>query len=255
MNKTEIIVTKSKVKAFILQKKALDKKRCLLRNQAESWKSGIYFANNLSIGKHTWIYKNKFDFLLLSKTAGFRETINITKIGISDYSRLNLFVTLKYKNFFFFFPLNLLTLNGSRNSYFGKHNHSITIYECLPFWVNFPLNKLVSEWFKRICKNSFSFSFLKSKYKGKNYRWHRRKKGLTLRFGHSHLIARKKPISVFLKKKGRMKMIFFGTNIQLLILYLRSIIKWKPSNVYTGRGLRLSRHKLLKKAGKVSIYR
>jgi ribosomal protein L6P/L9E len=114
---------------------------------------------------------------------------------------------------------------------------------------------LIYSWFDKICKNIYNFSFLKFKYKGKNYRWHRKKKGLVLRFGHSHLIYSKKPSTVFLKKKGRMKIIFFGTNVILIRLFLKNLIFWKPSNVYTGRGLRISRQRLLRKSGKVSAYR
>jgi ribosomal protein L6P/L9E len=52
-----------------------------------------------------------------------------------------------------------------------------------------------------------------------------------------------------------MKIIFYGSNHYELSLYLTTITSWRPMNVYHGRGLRLARQRVMRKAGKVSAYR
>jgi len=76
-----------------------------------------------------------------------------------------------------------------------------------------------------------------------------------LRFGHSHLVALKPYPGVRWRKFGRMKIIFFGSNWWDLVNFAQSICWWRPVNVYHGRGIRLRRQAILRKAGKVSAYR
>ena len=52
-----------------------------------------------------------------------------------------------------------------------------------------------------------------------------------------------------------MKMLLFGSNLWQLRHFAAAAIAWRPMNVYHGRGLRLSRQRVLRKAGKVSAYR
>jgi len=229
----------------------------------------MYFSSLISKSSYVWKFNSRFNVYLLENKQinldffnyNFKKLIlkNDVIFNFKNYiiDKQFFFILLIYKNFIFFFPINLFNkyVNKSSFLFFDKNNSSLEIFNFFLFWLNTSILLLIKNWYNFIFKTSFNYIFLKLKYKGKNYRWHRKKKGLVLRFGHSHLIYSRKPVSVFLKKKGRMKIIFFGTNIELIYFYLRNLIKWKPSNVYTGRGLRLSRFKLLKKAGKISAYR
>ena len=240
------IVTPIAINILKNHQRKLDKRRNILFNRADSWRRGMYFKNVFTKNSFSWVYK-----IICNKI--IHNLININDLLVMFKTT---FVALFYKNFIFYFPINIpMRFNNSLLIFFNKSMSSLEIHNSLLFWLNFWLIALVKKWFFKVTKNSYSHIFLKLKYKGKNYRWHRRKRGLVLRFGHSHLIYMRKPISVFLKKKGRMRIIFFGTNIELMYFFLKNIILWKPANVYTGRGLRLSRQRLLKKAGKVSAYR
>lgn len=96
---------------------------------------------------------------------------------------------------------------------------------------------------------------LKLKFKGKSFRWHRRRGGLVLRFGHSHLVTCTPPKNTRWRKSGKTKLLFFNSNIALLKSFLRSVVAWREPNRYHSRGLRLSRQRIMRKAGKVSAYR
>ena len=258
------IVTPIAINILKNHQRKLDKRRNILFNRADSWRRGMYFKNVFTKNSFSWVFKDRFSLFLFSPKSVCDKSL-VTTYAISSFL-INIndllvmfkttFVALFYKNFIFYFPINIpMRFNNSLLIFFNKSMSSLEIHNSLLFWLNFWLIALVKKWFFKVTKNSYSHIFLKLKYKGKNYRWHRRKRGLVLRFGHSHLIYMRKPISVFLKKKGRMRIIFFGTNIELMYFFLKNIILWKPANVYTGRGLRLSRQRLLKKAGKVSAYR
>lgn len=46
----------------------------------------------------------------------------------------------------------------------------------------------VGPWLRLIRHAVGRLTVLKMRYKGKSFRWHRRKRSLVLRFGHSHLV-------------------------------------------------------------------
>jgi hypothetical protein len=50
-------------------------------------------------------------------------------------------------------------------------------------------------------------------------------------------------------------MLFFSSNLALLKGYLTGVVAWREPNRYHSRGLRLSRQRIVRKAGKVSAYR
>jgi ribosomal protein L6P/L9E len=52
-----------------------------------------------------------------------------------------------------------------------------------------------------------------------------------------------------------MKILLYGTSANELRQDARRICAWRAPNIYLGRGLRLSRQRLCRKAGKVSLYR
>lgn len=96
---------------------------------------------------------------------------------------------------------------------------------------------------------------MRLRYKGKSFRWHRKLNAILLRFGHSHVVLFKPEPNIKWRKHGRMKIIFFGTSLWSLKKTLQSAVRWRPMNIYHGRGLRLAQQKVLRKSGKVSAYR
>jgi ribosomal protein L6P/L9E len=50
-------------------------------------------------------------------------------------------------------------------------------------------------------------------------------------------------------------MIFFSSNVAVLKNFLTGVVSWREPNRYHSRGLRLSRQRIVRKAGKVSAYR
>ena len=110
--------------------------------------------------------------------------------------------------------------------------------------------------FHNFCRGLGSWVVAKLKYKGKSFRWYRKKGALVLRFGHSHLVTMSAPLlGSRWRRKGRMKILFFGSNYYELRHFLARVIRWRPMNLYHGRGLRFSRQVVFRKAGKVSAYR
>jgi len=96
---------------------------------------------------------------------------------------------------------------------------------------------------------------LKVRFKGKSFKWHRRRGALMLRFGHAHLVAVTPLPGVRWRRLGRMKIVLFGADWWSLLEYAQAVCWWRPVNVYHGRGIRLRRQLVLRKAGKVSAYR
>jgi hypothetical protein len=110
-------------------------------------------------------------------------------------------------------------------------------------------------WLQRALRGLTGRVSLKLRFKGKSFRWHRRRGGLVLRFGHSHLVTCPPPRHPRWKKHGKAKLIFFHSNAAVLRDFLRGVVRWREPNRYHSRGLRLSRQVIVRKAGKVSAYR
>jgi hypothetical protein len=96
---------------------------------------------------------------------------------------------------------------------------------------------------------------LKLRFKGKSFRWHRRRGALMLRFGHSHLVVCRFPPAIRWRRLGRMKLLLYGTCALELRRVARRACAWRLPNMYHSRGLRLARQRLYRKGGKVSAYR
>lgn len=67
--------------------------------------------------------------------------------------------------------------------------------------------------------------FIKLKYKGKSYKWYRKRHLMVLRFGYSHAVLLAIPYIARSKKAGKMKLVFFGTCKRQLKIFLTSVIK------------------------------
>lgn len=108
---------------------------------------------------------------------------------------------------------------------------------------------------KKYLKQFFVLTFAKIKYKGKGYKLYLKNKNrLHLQFGFSHKVYAYTYTSVFFfLMKG--KLIFFNYCRSELYKFLYKFIRLKYINIFTIRGLRLSRQFIFKKTGKVSAYR
>jgi hypothetical protein len=100
-----------------------------------------------------------------------------------------------------------------------------------------------------------SYFFEKIKFKGKGYRiaFKKKKKIMKFYFGHSH-----KTIFIFrwtiIKKPHKYKFIILQNNLTTLKKLNHEILKIKPLNIYTKRGLRNFRQIIYKRKGKKSSY-
>lgn len=127
------------------------------------------------------------------------------------------------------------------------------------FWVAVPCRASGSRpfinWLSAALRGLTGLASLKLRFKGKSFRWHRKRGGLVLRFGHSHLVKCQPPRDTRWRRGGKAKLLFFNSNLALLRGFLTSVVAWREPNRYHSRGLRLARQRLMRKAGKVSAYR
>jgi hypothetical protein len=110
-------------------------------------------------------------------------------------------------------------------------------------------------WLQKALRGLTGRVSLKLRFKGKSFRWHRRRGNIVLRFGHSHLVTCPPPRFTRWKKHGKAKMVFFHSNAAVLRDFLLGVVRWREPNRYHSRGIRLSRQIITRKAGKVSAYR
>lgn len=164
-------------------------------------------------------------------------------------------------------PLSLLPIGWvgpwvSINSYAGGSalgRLCLYAFNNTQLWVACPskggFNRAQSSWLCSALRGLSSLVTLKLRFKGKSFRWHRRRGALVLRFGHSHLVACRPPAGTRWRRMGKAKMVFFSSNVAVLREYLTSVVAWREPNRYHSRGLRLSKQRIVRKAGKVSAYR
>lgn len=167
-----------------------------------------------------------------------------------------------YNNrFYFIFNINLrnfeLQLNKStlavQTVYKNKNN--------LPFLNVASFSQLntinrISKKLTAVFKSWDSYYFIKVKFKGKVYKLTKYKKNnIKLSFGRCHktILAVR---SLFLKKKKKIKnkCMIFGSNLQHINLSKSLMVNTRPINMFTQRGLRLSRQIVYRKIGKKSSY-
>lgn len=71
-------------------------------------------------------------------------------------------------------------------------------FNATQLWVACPsqygFNRSQSSWLRSALRGLGCLVSLKLRFKGKSFRWHRRRGALVLRFGHSHLVACRPPL-------------------------------------------------------------
>jgi hypothetical protein len=167
-----------------------------------------------------------------------------------------------------------ILLNSKKNKYYiiiysGVYqfttpiniNNSIVNFDLITnqLWLKLPLiNNFTLSYFKVL---SFFYeillkpTFTKLKFKGKGYYIYKNYRNtITPQFGYSHrlyLYAFHTNV-LFLTKTS---LVLFGLNKNNINYTVHKLLKWRPINIFTGRGIRLSKQVIYKKSGKVSTYR
>lgn len=127
----------------------------------------------------------------------------------------------------------------------------------------FEKNQLKKNWnliLNKINKNLFLFEnifFDKIKFKGKGFRvrFKKNSKILKFTFGHSHInYLFINDVKTKVKRLGKYKYIFKSKNKIKMNLFLKKVKNIKPINMYTKRGIRISRQIIYKRKGKKSTY-
>jgi ribosomal protein L6P/L9E len=172
-----------------------------------------------------------------------------------------------------FLNIKILNNNNKLNKIIYIYNNIYYIYFKInskknTIYYNFEINSINISLFiinKNIIKNTnYLSTFLKSlniyfffkiKFKGKGYRirFYKKNKIVKFYFGKSHpaIFFFK---NIILKKVSKYKFVIKGKNLNSLKTTSLEISKIKPSNIYTLRGLRLSRQKIYKRKGKKGSY-
>lgn len=150
------------------------------------------------------------------------------------------YIYIYNKNFFFFF-----SLINKKKIYLNKSTNSITII--LPY----PSTKMIfQKYLDNLLYSWVNFFFKKIKFTGKGYKivYLKKKKKLKLKFNRAHRT------SLFLQKiwikKFKKKIIFYYNNHYLLSETLKKVQNVRTANLYTKRGLKLTRQIFYKKFSK-----
>jgi len=97
--------------------------------------------------------------------------------------------------------------------------------------------------------------FSKIKFKGKGYYIYKNYRNtITPQFGYSHRFYIYS-YYVYIKFLSKNSLIMFGLNPSNVKFVSSKVRKWRPLNIFTGRGVRFSSQIVYKKSGKVSSYR
>ncbi len=96
--------------------------------------------------------------------------------------------------------------------------------------------------------------FLKVKVKGKGYRIRKKKKMLKFIMYFSHINLVKIGGDHILKKIGKYKFMLLSKKYDVLTKDIRNIVNIRHADLFTKRGLRISREHIIKKQGKKSAY-
>ena len=120
------------------------------------------------------------------------------------------------------------------------------------FFNNFFIKNFKKNLFKNIINFFFLYKFNKLRYFGKTYRIIFKKNCLIFKVGRSHktiLNYNNYYYKVLKKKKNKY---FFKTSCYFMKKFIKLVYKARKPNLYTKRGLKISKVKIKKRFGKVS---
>lgn len=149
--------------------------------------------------------------------------------------------------YFFFCPLNLKFCSWTFKSapnVFSAYFIYKSIYT-KTFWTRFYL----------IFQSFTKIFFKKLKFKGKGYYIYKNKRNtIALQFNYSH-IRRLYLYFTYIKFLSKTSILVFGYVPFILKSAASSLLKMRPLNIFTGKGVRFTRQIIYRKTGKVSSYR
>lgn len=97
--------------------------------------------------------------------------------------------------------------------------------------------------------------FRKLKFKGKGYYIYKNYRNtITPQFGYSHRLYMYSFYN-YVKFLNKTSLICFGLTYTTTVCVSKILLRWRPVNIFTGRGVRFSKQVIYKKSGKVSSYR
>lgn len=165
------------------------------------------------------------------KIVNNKKIINITLLNENK----KFIILIENKKKYLKFDLNTNTILINKNQLKTCNKELKKIFEFLKSW------------------NTFVFKKIKFKGKGFRMRFFKKNKFIKFFFGKSHktFILFKK---IIMKKINKYKFTLKGIDKKKLILISSQPVKIRPFNVYTLRGLRLSRQIIYKRKGKKGTY-
>lgn len=179
-----------------------------------------------------------------------------------------------YLSIFNFFDLVLLKskLNyifySYTNTYYTNLAYILPKIKAFTVYFNEQMNTILTERWQfstvrtlfynslfKFWKQFYIVSYAKIRYKGKGYKLYLKKENrIFFQFGLSHKwYVHDTNSHFFFLTKG--KMLFLGLNKKIFYDFLFKLIRSRYLNIFTARGLRLSRQVVFKKVGKISAYR
>lgn len=211
--------------------------------------------HHLNFLKKNKIYYNrgKVTFMRYHKFIYFNYTFifyipNFMKFYLCKFKHLNVFGVFMVSDVYFFkFFFSSKNIN---KIFIDPELSAITVLD-MPYE---PTLKVFHNFYLKTFYSFFRIFFFKIKFRGKGYyAFKGRRNTMTTRFGYSHRI-----LFFFFNLKvvflSKTSFIFFGLDFCDIKKAAYSFYFSKPFNIFTGRGVRFSKQKLFKKAGKVSTY-
>ncbi len=135
--------------------------------------------------------------------------------------------------------------------YYDKQTHTLNFKLLNPSYNYQAYLKMISDLLSRFSRPFF----LKIRFKGKGYYMYKtRRNTIAPQMGYAHRVyVYANAINV--KFLSKTKILLFGLSKQDVFLAGYSLLRVKPINIFTGRGVRFARQVIYRKTGKVGAYR
>jgi len=162
------------------------------------------------------------------------------------------FIILKKKttDYFYIYTKSLYFFIKIQEPIFYNKNSKTLSFT---FFDNFNKKKGISNYVNFFFKNWSNLFFQKIKFKGKGYKIRKKREAIRFFFGRSHLTSVWfKGMSI--KRLHKYKLFIASSSSHRMYLVQKFVNTIRQLNIYTKRGLRLSRQKVIKKIGKKSSY-
>ena len=166
----------------------------------------------------------------------------------SNVNENNRFTIYFYNKAYFF---NITTISSLTTMYYDSETSTFAFYHKHSSYYYYAYLKLISDVASRFNRRFF----LKIKFKGKGYYIYKNARNTVApQFGYAHRVyVYAQATSV--KFLSKTKILIFGLSKKDVLLTSYNLMRTKPINIFTGRGVRFARQVIYRKTGKVSSYR